>query len=125
MNIKKNLDFLQYIIGHIDLTKMPQELRTKLERIAKKFFASHKMRLIITSHYRTPEYNVKIKGSPTSAHLSGYAVDIACEHSDDRYALVQYALEEGIKRIGIYDKHIHIDVDLNKPHPVIWLGKSS
>ena len=124
MSINDIANFLDIITGYYDYNKMPQELWQKLERIAKKLFASHNVKLLITSHYRTPAQNVKCGGSPTSAHLTGYAVDIACHTSDIRYALVQYALEDGIKRIGIYDRHIHIDVDFNKPQDVIWLGKS-
>ncbi len=59
-----------------------------------------------------------------SAHFKGLAADIRAGNGWERYCLVAAALGLGIKRIGVYDKHIHIDVDPTLPKPVIWSGKS-
>lgn len=108
--------------GNYDLTKMDEELKTKLERFAT--YLGGADRITITSHFRTPLQNVKCGGSPTSSHLSGRAVDIAVSSGTMRYKMVQAALHVGFKRIGVYDRHLHLDVDYNKPNPVIWLGNS-
>lgn len=60
-----------------------------------------------------------------SAHFRGLAVDLRAQNGWERYSIVKQALEAKIERIGVYDKHIHIDVDPSLPHPVIWQGKSN
>ena len=122
MNI---LNFHTIIGGNYDYTKMPKELRTKLERLATLIGCTEQKKLYITSHYRTPEQNVKCKGSPTSSHLNGSAVDILCPSPSSKFLLLRTALSVGFCRIGIYDGHIHLDVDLNKTQNVVWLGKSN
>lgn len=79
--------------------------------------------MIITSGYRCEKHNSdpKVKGSKGSAHLLGKAVDVLVESDQYRYALIDAAIEFGATGIGVYDKHVHIDV---KPRhdAVIWLG---
>lgn len=64
-------------------------------------------------------------GIGSSAHNAGLAVDIRAWDGKTKYAIVNAALELGIKRVGIYDRHVHIDIDSTKTHQnTIWLGKS-
>jgi len=60
-----------------------------------------------------------------SAHQRGLAVDIRCSGSHDRMKVVSAALITGFKRIGVYDKHVHLDVDPSLPQDVMWTGVSS
>lgn len=82
-----------------------------------------KFPIIITSGYRTEEHNAKVGGKPRSAHTLGVACDIALGGSMDRYLLITSALKHGIKRIGIGDSFIHLDMSYSTEHPqnVIWL----
>jgi uncharacterized protein YcbK (DUF882 family) len=75
----------------------------------------------VNSGYRTPAHNRQVGGKPSSAHLLGYAADIAIEDSDKRYRLVKAALAYDIKRIGIARTFIHLDMAPGLPAPVIWL----
>lgn len=59
-----------------------------------------------------------------SAHFRGLAVDLRVGNGWERYQLTKAALEAGIRRIGVYTKHIHLDVDPKLPSPVIWAGTS-
>lgn len=64
------------------------------------------------------------------AHGTGYAVDIADNNvgrkidSQWRHKILKavYALEMG--RVGVYDKHIHIDLDQSRVPDVTWWGVS-
>ena len=66
----------------------------------------------------------------TSAHHLGLAVDISDNKaglaigSRFRYRIIKAALEWGIKRIGIYDRHIHLDTSPSHDQEVIWYGTS-
>ena len=59
-----------------------------------------------------------------SAHFKGAAVDIRCWDSWSRFKIVNALLEAGFERIGIYDRHIHADIDEYLPQMVIWVGTS-
>lgn len=70
-----------------------------------------KRALIITSGYRTPSYNAKVGGSPTSYHVKGMAADIRVSGIDP-VIVGMYAESIGAKGIGLYaydNGFIHID----------------
>jgi zinc D-Ala-D-Ala carboxypeptidase len=97
--------------------KMDIELMAMLEEAREKAGIP----IVITSSYRTPEYNAKIGGKPNSAHLRGRAVDIAIYDGNQRYIIVKALLEAGFQRIGIGKTFLHADIDTqNLPAPVVW-----
>jgi hypothetical protein len=71
--------------------------------------------LVITSGKRTN----------SKAHKKGRGVDIRCHTSQLRFKILDAAFSEGFLRIGVYDRHIHLDLELEGyPQCVMWLGKS-
>ena len=74
----------------------------------------------ITSGFRTPKHNTKVGGVDNSSHTIGYAADIACSNSVQRYKIINALLEAGFNRIGIADTFIHVDCDPSKSENVIW-----
>jgi len=73
----------------------------------------------ITSGYRTQKHNDKVGGVVNSAHLRGWAADIACNTSN-RYAILHALLDAGFNRIGIANTFIHVDCDPTKNPCKIW-----
>ena len=77
----------------------------------------------ITSDYREAE-----PGDRPSAHHYGLAVDIRAPSGAWRLQIVQAALAVGFNRIGVYDKHVHLDIATEFTHenfkPAMWPGKS-
>ena len=77
---------------------------------------------VITSDYRP--------GDPR-AHGHGLAVDIADDQGHDgisstfRFKVVRAALQMGVRRIGVYDKHVHLDCWEDGPQEVLWTGFST
>jgi len=77
----------------------------------------------ITSDYRSKKKNKAVGGSPDSAHLYGYAIDLACSNSIARSAIIRAALSVGITRIGVGSNFLHLDIAdryITKPANVIW-----
>ena len=74
----------------------------------------------INSGFRTVNHNKKVGGVSKSSHLRGYAADIACSSSRDRFHIVRALLSVGFDRIGIGATFIHVDNDTNKSEDVIW-----
>ena len=74
----------------------------------------------IASGYRTKEYNKKIGGAENSAHMRGYAADIYCDNSYNRYKIIAGALAVGFVRMGIGVGFIHLDCDPELPKPCMW-----
>lgn len=79
---------------------------------------------VITCGLRTVDHNEQVGGVQDSAHLRGLGVDLACSDSYSRYKMVQALLLAGFKRMGVYDKHIHVDRDDTLPQDVMWGGVS-
>ena len=75
----------------------------------------------ITSSWRSEEKNKAINGAKNSAHLRGYAIDIACESSIDRFIILDALICVGFRRIGIAKTFIHADSDPNLSEGVTWL----
>lgn len=42
-----------------------------------------------------------------------------------RYLIVRGALGAGFTRIGVYDRHVHLDCDPDLPPRVLWEGVST
>jgi uncharacterized protein YcbK (DUF882 family) len=76
--------------------------------------------IIITSGYRCKDHNSEIGGTPNSWHLL-FATDIQPEDGDSHKLTVLYkmALILNFGGIGLYEKHIHLDL---RPEPVRWRG---
>ena len=80
----------------------------------------------ITSGYRTKEYQADLRkrGYPTarnSAHLSGFAADIAATTSEQRMRILHGLVLAKFNRIGISRTFVHVDDDPGKPPDVCWL----
>src|SRR3990167_1636769 len=77
---------------------------------------------VITSGFRSIEHNEGVGGVPESSHTKGLGVDLRAETSENRYKVLTGLIAIGFKRIGIYKRHIHCDIDFLKPANVMWLG---
>lgn len=60
----------------------------------------------------------------SKSHGKGLAVDIKCRNSGNRFKIVSSLIRVGFVRIGIYDRHIHVDYDAYLPLNVMWWGTS-
>jgi len=60
-----------------------------------------------------------------TAHARGLAVDLACKDAVSRMKMVTALLAVGFRRIGVYNLHLHADIDLSLPQDVMWWDKSS
>lgn len=65
--------------------------------------------LVLSSAFRTPEYEHKRGRSGTSWHCRGRAVDIYCTNSYRRFEIVQHAMALGFNGIGVANTFVHLD----------------
>lgn len=93
----------------------PERMDQQLIRLLDDARAHLGKAMIITSSWR-PEV--------TSSHNAGKAVDIRAKSGAYRLELVKALLKAGALRIGVYDRHIHVDVDYQRPTPTLWSGVS-
>jgi uncharacterized protein YcbK (DUF882 family) len=66
-------------------------------------------RVIVTSAYRTPEYNKKVGGIANSFHLDGKAADIKVPGLTP-YEVAIIADRIGFLGVGVYPTFTHVDV---------------
>lgn len=93
------------------------------ETLLSKLFTARKesnVSFTLTSAIRCEEHNENERGSNTSSHLRGMAVDIAFSSQKDLLIKVKHLLKAGFKRLGINFKKgfIHVDVDPDKPEGI-------
>lgn len=74
----------------------------------------------LNSACRCEKHNSNVKGSITSSHLKGYAVDISVNNSVYRFKILSALIAVGFTRIGVYKNFIHCDNDNDKSQNVIW-----
>lgn len=74
-----------------------------------------KVPISITSGYRSPEHNAKVKGAKDSQHVKGTAVDFKVQGLTPKQVavIVERLIKEGkIKQggVGIYPSWVHYDI---------------
>lgn len=77
--------------------------------------------------FRCEDYNTALylpDPPKNSAHLRGRAADISVKGSSDRFQIVRALLLVGFRRVGVYNKHIHADLDSTLDQQVLWTGRS-
>jgi len=72
--------------------------------------------IAVVSGYRCEDNNAAVGGKPTSAHLSGHAVDVARPYGVELMELIEIFLANGFHGFGMGDGKLHFD-----DHPT--LGK--
>ena len=65
---------------------------------------------IITSGYRSPQYNQSVGGAKSSIHMTGKAIDISVTGDfKERSEVIVAASRAGFTGIGVYSTFIHLD----------------
>lgn len=72
---------------------------------------------VLTSAYRSPEYERKHGRAGTSAHVQGKAVDISTPDSRTRYHVLVALMQAGFTRFGFGPRFIHVDDDPSPSRP--------
>jgi len=73
----------------------------------------------ISSGLRCKRKNMAIAGAALrSKHLTGEAADVVAKSHAERFEILKLALKYGITGIGIYSRHIHLDIGHDEP--IIW-----
>lgn len=75
-----------------------------------------------SSGYRCISHNAKCGGSPTSKHIQGTAADLPYRNGKELVDMVRLAITLGALGIGVYEKHIHVDIDPSRNAQVMWWG---
>ena len=75
----------------------------------------------INSGYRSKNWNDNVlKAKFNSSHKLGKAADISFNGSRERFLLINSLLSVGFNRLGIGNRFVHVDNDIDKDWNVIW-----
>jgi hypothetical protein len=76
----------------------------------------------VRSGYRDPKHNERVKGAKRSQHIRGTAfdLDVSAMSEAEKARLLEVAIANGVKGIGIYPGGRTIHVDLRETTPVTW-----
>ena len=72
----------------------------------------------ITSGYRSLEHSAERHKPQGGWHTRGLAADIRIHNGQDRYTILQKALELGFTGIGVAKTFVHVDI--RDTTPVVW-----
>ena len=109
--------------------KQPDQVSPELIRRLDHVRALAKTKMTITSSFR--HLKSKALNKRTSAHQPDgkhiyHGVDVRVTSSQARHRILKAVYEVGFARIGVYDKHIHLDVARKEfGQNVTWWGKST
>lgn len=90
-------DECRTVVVHWALIRLLERMRRQIEQP-----------LYVSSGYRCPRHNKDVGGAPESLHLAGMAADVQASTSIEHLAKVAEAVGAG--GIGLYPRHLHVDV---------------
>ncbi len=116
--------------------RMPDEVQPNIRRLCKGVLEPLRARwagpIIITSGWRSKEYNARVGGAKASRHMTGEAADIRpvlLDKVTHLRLLIEDMIQDGdlpmLGGVGVYKNWIHVDVRA-KPHDghiARWSGK--
>lgn len=72
--------------------------------------------------FRCKPYNRSLAGGARlSSHMTGLAADIMAVNDEMRSHVFRGLITVGIQRLYIYPRHIHADIDYDKPFPRVGI----
>lgn len=74
----------------------------------------------VNSGCRCPAHNEASGGSERSAHLDGWAVDLAVNSSRERMMMIRAFTSLGVSRVGVGRGFLHFDKHPDKVPDVMW-----
>jgi uncharacterized protein YcbK (DUF882 family) len=97
---------------------MPANVRTNIIELAKNLQVLRdevNRPISITSGYRSPEHNAKVKGAKNSQHVQGTAVDLKVQGLTPKEVapIIEKLIKDGKMKqggIGIYPSWVHYDI---------------
>lgn len=78
------------------------------------------MPFVITSAYRSPDWDLAKGRTGRGSHTKGMAVDISCPNTYFTRLVLQHALKLPFQGIGIGKGFIHLDVMYRPLAPLVW-----
>jgi len=77
---------------------------------------------IITSGYRSKSHSIEKRKAKAGTHAQGIASDIRARNGNERYKIVEQAINLGFTGIGIANGFIHVDTRVlsDNKEPVMW-----
>lgn len=82
-----------------------------------------KIPFVLSSAYRSKEWENSHGRTGTSSHTEGRAVDILCNAPANRFSIINSLLQAGFSRIGIANSYIHVDDSPTHAQNVVWTYK--
>lgn len=109
----------------------PELLRPEMKDLLDYLRELYGSPLIVSSSLRSDKKNASVGGAGQSSHrlapdglYSG--IDLTTPSNKltgaQKFRLVHLAIDAGFSRIGIYEKHIHLDIEKHLPQDVLWIG---
>ena len=114
IKVSKNFMLSEFESPDTKEVKLTKELIDRLQ-ILRDYLGNKP--LVISSGYRTLEYNKRVGGAPGSKHMEGIAVDIYKVEGFTIDEMVQAADRAGFTGIGKYTWGIHVDC---RPYNARW-----
>jgi len=78
---------------------------------------------VLSSAYRSKQWEYSHNRKGTSSHTEGRAVDILCNSPANRFSIINSLIKAGFSRFGVADSYIHVDDSPTHAQNVVWTYK--
>ena len=120
-NINNDLDYFtreEFACQYTGDNEISDDLLLKLDMLR----AKCQFPFVITSGFRSEDHPIERKKEKAGTHAQGIAADIRASNGNQRYKIVEQAIQMGFTGVGIARTFIHVDrrtLGADKA-PVMW-----